>query len=662
MTGPVPHYQCGEWRTPTDAGTPRRHAVHGEEAYRVTAVPVDTAPAVAYARAVGIPALHGLGFAGRARALVLLARHLGTYQAEFVALIRLGGAPADAERDVRAGIDSMRRQADSVTRRFAGETTNDGRLLVDPAHHAASGSPSALLAAAPPGIAVHITGFADPVTTMLDAFASALLTGMPVIVRPSRRTAELTAHLVRRISECASLPPGCLQLVTGPTDPTHHLGPHDLVRFTGTAATARRLRTRLASMPAPPRAEFAAGVLDCAVLGPDVAAGGPAFRLFVDRLAAGMSTHNGQTRRAVRRAFVPAALRDAVGEAASEALRALRLGDPAHADGVLGPLVDAAHRRRVLSALAQLRASARTMCGTPKEIVVAADEFGPGAYMPPVLLAADEPYARDLHRVEAFGPVATLIPYRTTDDIAAALTLGGSGLRSWIVTEDPGHARELARAMAPTHEHVHLLNPEPAHPAEPPPAPDATDRIRTRLTATTVSGTPAHLTAATDRWTPGAPHPTRGTNPLSLYLSDLRLGDTVTAGPRTVTREDIAAFAELTGDHYYLHTDEAAAARHPLYRGIVAHGHLVAAVATGMLVPPEPGPVLANLGLDNLRFLAPVRPGDPLTVTMTATRITAHPRAGRGEVRWHVTVAGRGDRPVARFDLTTLTADRPASD
>jgi oxepin-CoA hydrolase/3-oxo-5,6-dehydrosuberyl-CoA semialdehyde dehydrogenase len=657
VTGLVPHYLCGQWHTPTDTGTPRRHAVSGVEVYRVTAVGVDAGPAVAHARTVGIPALHGLGFAERARVARLLARHLARYQAEFTALAgHLGSSPADAEHDVRAGLDALRGHADAVTRQLAGETTNDGSLLVEPVSHAPPTAhlSAAHLSAAPPGIAVHISGFADPVTTMLDGFAGAFVLGVPSIVRPSRRTAQLTAHLVRRISECGAVPPGCLQLVTGPTDLTGCLGPHDQLRFDGAAATARRLRTRLARQPMPPRVEFTAGILDCAVLGTDAADHGRALEEFVERLVAGMSAHHGQTRRAVRRAFVPETLMDAVGQAASSTPRT-----------VLGPLVDAAHRRRVLSALALLRRATRTVCGTPKDVAFVANEFGPGAYLPPVLLAADDAQVQDLHRVEAFGPVVTLIPYRDADEIARAVALGAGGLRSWIVTADPGQARDLARALAPTHERVHLIDPGTSRATDAGPAPGTghhPNRLRARLTATTVGGTPAHLTAATDRWAPGSPPNTSGTNALRLHLSDLRLGDTVTAGPRVVTRADVAAFAELTGDHYYLHTDEAAAAGHPLYRGIIAHGQLVAALAIGMLVPPEPGPVLANLGLDNLRFLAPVRPGDPLTVAMTATRITPRPGTGRGEVRWHATVAGTGDRPVARFDLTTLTADRPAAD
>ncbi|MFG6201321.1 aldehyde dehydrogenase family protein [Nonomuraea sp. JJY05] len=663
MTRLVPHYLCGQWRTPTDTGTPRRHAVSGAEVYRVTAVGVDAGPAVAHARTVGTPALHGLAFAERARVAKLLAHHLARYQAEFIALaVHLGISPADAEQDVRAGLDAVLGHADAVTRHFAGETTDDGSLLVEPVTHV---SPTAHLSAAPPGIAVHISGFADPVTTMLDGFAGAFVLGVPSIVRPSRRTAKLTAHLVRRISECNAVPPGCLQLVTGPTDVTGCLGPHDQIRFNGTAATAGRLRTRLARQPMPPRAEFTAGILDCAVLGTDAADHGRALHLFVERLVAGMSAHNGQTRQAVRRAFVPETLMNAVGEAASSALGGLRFTDRPRGDRVLGPLVDAAHRRRVLSALARLRRATRTVCGTPKEVASAANEFGSGAYMPPVLLATDDAHVHDVHRVEAFGPVVTLIPYRNAEEIARAVTLGTGSLRSWIITEDPGQARDLARALAPTHERVHLIDPGTSRATDAAPAPGKgqhPSRLRTRLAATTVGGTPAHLTAATDRWAPGSPPNTSGTNALRLHLSDLRLGDTVTAGPRVVTREDIAAFADLTGDHYYLHTDEAAAVSHPLFRGIIAHGHLVAALAIGMLVPPEPGPVLANLGLDNLRFLAPVRPGDPLTVAMTAARITRRPGTGRGEVRWHAIVAGAGDRPVARFDLTTLTADRPTTD
>ncbi|MGW0664080.1 aldehyde dehydrogenase family protein [Streptodolium elevatio] len=670
MTGPVPHYLCGEWRIPADAGSVRRHAVHGHEVYRVTTTAVDAAPAFAYARAVGTPALRRLDSAQRARLTTRLARHLALHREEFVRLLaHLGASRADAAHDVAGGLDAMRHCAATVTRHLAGEgdagwdgATADGRLFV----HGGSGAPSGVngvplraVAAAPPGVAVHISGFALPVTTLLDAFARAFVAGVPVIVRPSRRTAQIAVHLVRRIAECPGVPDGALQILSGPTDLIRHLGAHDLFGFTGTSATARHLRGRIAQFAAPPRQDFAADALGCAVLGADAAPGSAAFDLFVSRFVAGMTAHAGQTPAAARRAFVPATLLDSVADATAAALDGIRLGDP-YATGVdMGPLVDQAHRRRVLSSVARLRGVGRTVRGTPGAVDAVARDERFGAYLPPILLAAEHAEYQEPHQVEAFGPVGTLIPYRSSDDIAHALALGARGSRAWVVTGEPARAADLVRQLAPTQRHIEVIDSSAA-----PGGPVDEPRYRPpldHLTTTTIRTSARHLAAATDRWIPGAAHVHSFTHPLRRHLGDLRIGDTITVGPRTVTRADIARFAELTGDHYYLHTDDAAAAEHPFFRGIVAHGFLVLSLATGLFVPPEPGPVLANRGLENLRFLAPVRPDDSLTATLTARRITPRPGAGNGDVCWHVEVVNQDGRPVAEFDLITLIADRPAA-
>jgi oxepin-CoA hydrolase/3-oxo-5,6-dehydrosuberyl-CoA semialdehyde dehydrogenase len=163
------------------------------------------------------------------------------------------------------------------------------------------------------------------------------------------------------------------------------------------------------------------------------------------------------------------------------------------------------------------------------------------------------------------------------------------------------------------------------------------------------------LSRVTGRWVPGAPR-TQDVHPFRKSLAELRIGDTVVAGPRTVTLADIGHFAEFTGDTFYAHTDPDAAAANPLFGGIVAHGYLVLSFAAGLFVSPEPGPVLANYGLENLRFLTPVKPGDELTVTLTAKQITARENAGYGEVRWDTDVTNSSGESVAKYDVLTLVA------
>jgi oxepin-CoA hydrolase/3-oxo-5,6-dehydrosuberyl-CoA semialdehyde dehydrogenase len=173
---------------------------------------------------------------------------------------------------------------------------------------------------------------------------------------------------------------------------------------------------------------------------------------------------------------------------------------------------------------------------------------------------------------------------------------------------------------------------------------------------TAVQGSPKVLTAVTGRWVEGAPRTTTDVHPFRKSLAELKIGDSVVAGPRTVTQEDVDHFAEFTGDTFYAHTDPEAASANPLFGGIVAHGYLVVSFAAGLFVSPEPGPVLANYGLENLRFLTPVKPGDELTVTLTAKQITPRENADYGEVRWDADVTNADGDSVAKYDVLTLVA------
>jgi oxepin-CoA hydrolase/3-oxo-5,6-dehydrosuberyl-CoA semialdehyde dehydrogenase len=174
---------------------------------------------------------------------------------------------------------------------------------------------------------------------------------------------------------------------------------------------------------------------------------------------------------------------------------------------------------------------------------------------------------------------------------------------------------------------------------------------------TAVQASPRVLSAVTGRWVPGAAR-TEGVHPFRKALSELRIGDTVVAGPRPVTLDDIEHFAAFTGDTFYAHMDEQAARANPFFDGRVAHGYLILSWAAGLFVDPDPGPVLANYGLENLRFLTPVYPGDELTVTLTCKQIIPREDAGHGEVRWDTVVTNQDGKPVASYDVLTMVAKK----
>src|SRR5437879_13864630 len=93
--------------------------------------------------------------------------------------------------------------------------------------------------------------------------------------------------------------------------------------------------------------------------------------------------------------------------------------------------------------------------------------------------------------------------------------------------------------------------------------------------------------------------------------------------------------------------DEAAAARNPLFGGRVAHGYFLISAAAGLFVDPPLGPVLANYGIDGLRFLKPVKPGDRIRARLTCKEKSLRLGAGYGEVRWDTAISNQSGQQGA---------------
>jgi oxepin-CoA hydrolase/3-oxo-5,6-dehydrosuberyl-CoA semialdehyde dehydrogenase len=298
-----------------------------------------------------------------------------------------------------------------------------------------------------------------------------------------------------------------------------------------------------------------------------------------------------------------------------------------------------------------------------------------GAFVSPLLLAFDDAQCPAVHDVEVFGPVASIIEYDDLDHAIALAALGGGSLVATVATHDPEVARALVLGIAAHHGRVLVLDRDDARTSTGHGSPvphlvhggpgraggsEELGGIRAvlhHMQRTAIQGSPDMLTAVTGEWHTGAAVRT-GTHPFRKSLAELRIGDQVQAGPRTVTLEDISAFAESTGDTFYAHTDAVAAAANPFFPGIVAHGYLLVSWAAGLFVDPAPGPVLANSGLEKLRFVTPVSPGDSIRVTLTAKRITPRETEEYGEVRWDVVLHNQNDEVVAAYDVLTLVSKR----
>ena len=465
-----------------------------------------------------------------------------------------------------------------------------------------------------------------------------------------------------------------MQLVCGSAgDLLDHLTEQDLVSFTGSAATARQLRAHPVVVGRAVRFNAEADSLNCSILGPDAGPGTAEFDLYVRQLVTEMTVKAGQKCTAIRRAFVPAEVADAVTEAVAAELATVVVGNPADPAVRMGALASLDQREEVRRSVKGLLAAGRLVYGDPDHVDVAGADAERGAFMSPLLLRCDDAWRPEPHEIEAFGPAATIMGYAGTDDVIGLAARGLGSLAGSVVTGDAEFARDVVLGIAPWHGRLLVLDSDDAAEStghgSPLPAlvhggpgraggGEELGGIRGvlhYLQRTAVQASPRVLAAVTGTWVPGSAR-REGEHPFRKSLADLRPGDTVVAGPRTVTLADIEHFAEFTGDTFYAHMDEEAARANPFFDGRVAHGYLVLSFAAGLFVQPDPGPVLANYGLENLRFLTPVYPGDDMTVTLTCKQISPREDAPHGEVRWDADVTNQDGASVAKYDVLTMVA------
>ena len=664
---------AGHWRTPQDEGKPLLHAATGEEVARVSTRPVPAQEALTYARQVAGPALRELTFPGRAAALKQLGAHLMGLKEEFAELsFATGATRRDSTVDVDGGFGTLLVYASKGRRELP-----DGHVLVDGATEllGRQGTFVGRHVMTPlRGAAVQINAYNFPVWGMLEKFAPAFLAGVPSVVKPASQTAFLTELVVRRILEAGILPEGALQLlVGGSAGLLDTLGGQDLLSFTGSAATAQTLRTHPAVVERSVRFNAEADSLNAAVLGLDAKPGTDEFDLFVREVVREMTSKAGQKCTAIRRAFVPREHLDAATEALREALGKITVGDPRDPDTRMGALVSTAQRDDVRAAVARIAEGGEIAVGDPQAGVRGLER---GAFLQPLLLRHTDPTAPAVHDVEAFGPVATLLPYDSAGQVVDMLALGQGSLVASVVSHDPAFVREVVLGAAAFHGRMHVLDRDDAKESTGHGSPlphlvhggpgragggEELGGIRGvlhHMQRTAVQASPDMLTAITGVYTPGAARVETEVHPFRKAMSELRIGETVVSDTRTVTEEDVAHFAEFTGDTFYAHTDPDAAAANPLFGGIVAHGYLVLSLAAGLFVDPAPGPVLANTGLDRLRFTKPIKPGDSIRAVLTCAQKTPK-TPEQGEVRWDVQVLDQDDVLAATYELLTMVAATP---
>jgi len=668
-------YVQGRWIAGTDAGAAVRDATTGAVVAEVSSAGIDFAQVLDYARRTGGPALRALTFHERAQRLKALGKRLLELKEEFYELsYHTGATRADSWIDIEGGIGTMLVMASKGTR----ELPNSHVYVEGPAENLSrsGGFLGQHICTPLAGAAIHINAFNFPVWGMLEKLAPALIAGVPVIVKPASATAYVAARVVERIVESDILPAGALQFIGGSLgDLCDHLDCQDLVAFTGSAATAQRLRAHPAIMRNAVRFIAETDSLNSSILAPDAVAGTPEFDLYVREVAREMTVKAGQKCTAIRRALVP---RRAVGEVVSALQRALGkivVGDPRLADVRMGPLASIDQQAEVRQRVAELRGEAELVYGNPDDFAVTGAERTRGAFMPPLLLLCNSPArARAVHEVEAFGPVATVLPY---DDIAEAIALarrGGGSLAASVFSANDAMATELALGLAPFHGRILIVNRDCAKESTGHGSPLAhlvhggpgragggeelggVRGVLHYMQRTAIQGSPDTITAISRRWVRGSRQLDPGRHPFRIPFGELQIGHTFKSGSRLVTVEDIESFAALSGDNFYAHMDDAEAARNPLFGGRVAHGYFLISAAAGLFVDPAYGPVLGNYGLDNLRFVKPVKPGDSISVRLTCREKMLRADKGWGEVSWDTEITNQLGETVAAYQVLTMVS------
>lgn len=662
----------GEWRGATAGAVEVPSALTGAPAASLGSGGLDFGAMADHARTVGGPALRALTFHERARVLKSLAEAIMARKDELYGLSAMTGATkTDGWIDIEGGAGTLFAYASKGKR----ELPNDRVLLdggVEPLSKRGSFIGQHILTPLQ-GVALHINAYNFPVWGMLEKLAPTLLAGVPAIVKPASATAYVTEQCVRIMLEAGVLPDGALQLIVGSTgDLFEHLTGQDVISFTGSAVTALKLRAHPNIQSENVRFIAECDSLNATVLGPDVSAEDPEFDLFVKEVVREMTVKAGQKCTAIRRIFVPAAQMDAVQAAIAAKLSAVVVGDPANEGVTMGALVSRAQMADVRAKVAELALDARIVFGDPDAAPVATDAAG--AFMNPVLLRCDTPWdAPRIHDTEAFGPVATLMPFADLADAIALCRKGEGSLVMSLFTYDPAVAVEVVAGAAAFHGRVLIVDRDCARESTGHGSPlpglvhggpgragggEEMGGLRGMshyMQRTALQGSPRMLAEIGHRWIKGAPQIKDGPHPFRLKFDDLLVGKTFDSASRVISLADIEHFAQFTGDTFYAHMDEEAAAANPFFPGRVAHGYLILSFAAGLFVDPAPGPVLANYGLDNLRFLKPVSPGDAIAV-----RLTAMAKSRRndeyGEVRWNAEVTNQDGEIVAAYELLTMNA------
>ncbi len=670
------NYALGQWIEGEGDGQNLYNAITGETVAVASSKGLDFGEMLNYARQTGGPELRKMTFHQRGRMIKKLALHLYKIKDQFYPIsYQTGATKTDSWIDIDGGIGtlfayaSLRRQFQDQCFYVDGEAANLSKGGTFIGHH---------IMVPKPGVAIHINAFNFPVWGMLEKVAVNLLAGVPAVVKPATLTSFLTEAVVKEIIASGILPRGALQLICGSARGIlDQVTSQDVVTFTGSATTGRMLKSheRILSEAVPFNME--ADSLNCAVLGPDAVPGTAEFDLFVKEVRKEMTVKCGQKCTAIRRVLVPENLVEDVQIALGKQLAGTTIGDPAVEGVRMGALAGKVQVEEVKERVAQLAEHAEIVFGDIENFDVVGADRQAGAFLSPILLLQSDPFKhQEVHEIEAFGPVSTIIPYKNMDEAIELANMGKGSLCCSIATADDKIACEYVLGAAPYHGRILVLNEASAKESTGHGSPmpllvhggpgragggeemGGIRGVKHYLQRTAIQGNPTTITAITNIYQPGAKQTEQLVHPFRKHFEELEVGETVVTHKHTVTEADIANFANVSGDNFYAHMD-ATSLDGTIFEQRVAHGYFVLSKAAGLFVDPKKGPVLLNYGIEECRFTKPVYPGMTIGVRLTVKEKVDQEKRdeediAKGIVKFLVDVYDETEETVAIATILTM--------
>ncbi len=669
------NYISGKWQIIEGKGTPLFNAYTGEEIAVANTDGIDLEKVLQYGRNVGSQALRKLTFQQRGMMLKKLALYLTKIKEKYYPIsYQTGATRADSWIDIEGGFGnlfanaSLRKNFPNQTFHVDGDPIDLSRGQKFMGHH---------IMVPKRGVAIHINAFNFPIWGMLEKCAVNWMAGVAAVVKPATSTSFLTEAVVRDIIESGILPEGALQLICGSARSIlETVDSQDVVTFTGSADTGRLLKSnpRIINESVPFNME--ADSLNASILGQDAVPGTPEFDLFIKEVKKEMTTKCGQKCTAIRRVIVPDNLVEDVQIALGKALAKVTIGNPSDKKVRMGALASKDQLIEVKNQVARLNKSADIIYGNLDEIELIDADYNRGAFMSPIVLLESDPFKNTaVHELEAFGPVSTIMPYKKLEEAVQLANMGKGSLVCSIATNDQSIARDFTVEAASHHGRILVINREMAKYSTGHGSPlpylvhggpgragggeemGGMRGIKHYLQRTAIQGSPNMLTKITGIYQAGSDYVDTEKHPFRYHFEDIKAGMSILTHKRTLTDSDIQNFANLSWDVFYAHTD-ITSLEGSIFEKRAAHGYFILAAAAGLFVSPAKGPVGANYGLDECRFIKPLYHNDTIQVRLTCKEKVDRDSRGKehpsGVVKWYVEVFDQEGELSAFATVLTL--------